>query len=584
VLKALHKKPEGRYQSVEQMVEALCKATDRPVPDWVREGRVEPLPPEEKVRPERQVLRPVRRPRLALFGALAIVCLLLLGGWFIHQNQRRQQAAMHYNRGVIYLNGGSWEVAIYEFDQALAIDSGYEDAVEKRAEAQKQLELKSLLEKADDLYADADWAACVEKLEQMRELDPDYDRVKAKLFDAHRNYGQVLVEDDQLSQAVEQFDKAMELDPESAEVQAERNLLTAYLEGVAAHNAGQWEDAIESLTEVYDSRTDFKKTRELLYTAYVKRGQELVEAGDVEEGNACCEAALEIKPGGSEALVCLRGVEDQQYLAHVSKGNELLDDGQLDKARAEFEKALDIQPGGAEAQACLDEVYEAHVAKGNELLDDCKLDEAQAECEEALDIQSGGAEAQACLDKVNELKTPQAILIANAKSDYSRTQGYNNWYYMCWVDRGWEEMPWDVGDNHWQCRYDINIKRTPRGISDQIRFYDDRGHPGPHELAARVWQSPISDQIKITGTARKEDTRGGDGVTVKIMHNSRQLWEERITYYDNVGEAFNLYTTVQKGDKIYFIIGSGGRGDATYDLTYLNPSIYAITDKCQTAE
>jgi hypothetical protein len=260
----------------------------------------------------------------------------------------------------------------------------------------------------------------------------------------------------------------------------------------------------------------------------------------------------------------------------------LLDDGQLDKARAEFGKALDIQPGGAEAQAGLDEVYEAHVAKGNELLNDCKLDEAQAECEEALDIQPGGAEAQACLDKVNELRTPQAILIANAKSDYSRTQGYENWYYMAWFGSGWQEMPWDPGDMHWQWGYDISIKDTIG--EDQIRWYDDRGHPGTHQEVARVWQSPISGQIKITGQARKEDTRGGDGVTVKIMHNSRQLWAARIHPHDNIGEAFHLYTTVQKGDKIYFVIGNGGRGDTTYDLTYFNPSIYSITDKCSTTE
>jgi tetratricopeptide (TPR) repeat protein len=566
---------------------------------------------------------------LATFGIAIVVCLLFTGGFFAYRGYRRQQAAVHYNRSIVYLANESWDLAIYEFDQALAIDPTYEDAAEKRAEAQKQLALKSLMAKADDLCPDADWAACVEKLEQVREPDPDYGRVETKLFEAYRNYGQALMEIDDLSGAVEQFDKALELDPEAAEVRAIRDLVDAYQKGEVAYNNEEWKIAIDALAYVHSTDANFKDTQDLLYMAYVKYGQELVQAGNVEEANDCAQKALHIRPGGSEALACLEEVEYQQYLAHVDKCNKLLDDGKLDEAQAEFEEALDIQPGGAEAQAGLDKVYEARVAKGDELLKEGKLDEAQAEFERALDIKSDGTEAQAGLDEVydahvakghdlldgckckeakaefdkardikpdgteaqdgldryvDDCEEPQFSLMANAKNDHSSTQGYNNWYYMCWVDRdkGWEEMPWDIEDKHWQCRWEPGGTRE---ISDQIRFSDDgTGHPGPHEYAALVWQSPISGQIKIAGEARQEDTRGGDGVEVKIVHNSRQLWEVRIPCYDGKGKAFNLEITVQKGDKLYFVIGSGGAGDPTYDKTYFNPSIYLMTYKCRPPE
>lgn len=533
VLRALNKKPEGRYQSVEQMVEALCKAANRPVPNWVEKACVEP-PTREESRPG-LVFPPIGRQGLAIWGALAIVCLLFLGGWFVYRNHRRQQAAMHYNRGVIYLNGGSWEVAIYEFDQALAIAPGYEDAVEKRAEAQKQLELKSLLEKADDLYADADWAACIEKLEQVGELDPSYDRVETKLFDAYHNYGQALVEDDQLSQALEQFNKALELNPVSTEVQAERDLIAAYLEGVAAYNDGRWEDAIESLTKVYDSQADFKKTRELLYTAYVRRGQELVEAGNTEEGNACCGQALKIKPGGSEASACLKSIEGQQYSAHV--------------------------------------------ARGNELLGDCKLDEAQAEFEKAQAINPYGAEAKAGLEQVEQLRTSQVSLITDTQSDYSGTQGHKNWYYLEWIGTSWQQMPWDPGDGYYEHGYNPAIGKSVEGR--YIRMERRDIHPGKGIPVARKWVSTVAGEIRIAGTVRKGDTRCGDGVRVRIVHNSQQLWSTHVPYYDSRGEAFTIDREVQQGDEIYFIVDDGGSHSPECDRTYFDASIYLVSYQCK---
>lgn len=533
VLKALDKKPEARYQNVEQMVEALCKAANRPVPEWVGKAHVEP--PTRRESRVGLVFPRVGRQGLAILGVLAIVCLLLLGGWFAYQSHRSQQAAMHYNRGVIYLNGGSWEVAIYEFDQALAINPGYKDAVAKRAEAQKQLELKSLLEKADDLYAEADWAACIEKLEQIRELDPSYDRVGTKLFDAYHNYGQALVEEDQLSQAVEQFDKALKLNPESSEVQAKRDLITAYLKGVAAYNNGQWEDAIESLAKVYDSQADFKKTQELLYTAYVRRGQELVEAGSIEEGNACCEQALKIRPGGSEASACLKSIEGQQYSAYV--------------------------------------------AKGNELLNNCKLDEAQAEFEKARAINPDGAEVKAGLEQVEQLRTPQLSLITNTQSDYSSTQGHKNWYYLELIGTSWQLMPWDPQDGYYEHGYDPNLGKSPEGRYIRIERHDI--HPGLGLPVGRKWVSSVSGEIKITGTVRKVDTRCGDGTRVRVVHNSQQLWSTYLPYYDSRGETFTLNRVVQRGDAIYFIVDDGGSYSPECDRTYFDASIYLVSYQCK---
>jgi tetratricopeptide (TPR) repeat protein/predicted Ser/Thr protein kinase len=620
ILRALEKAPGARYQTVEEFVAALCEATRQPLPDWVEEARVKrPSKITTALRPK--VTRRMGKSGLATFGIVIVVGLLTVGGFFAYRWYRGPQAAVHYSRGIVYLTQEQWALAINEFDEVLRIDPTYKDAAEKRDEAQKQLDLVILTKKCDDLYAKADWLNCILRCEEVRDLDSDYDQVEKKLFDAYYNYCLALVETDDLSGAVEQCNEALELDPEAAEVQAIRDKIDAYWKGKVAYNNEEWKIAIDALAYVYNTDPNFKDTQDLLYMAYVKYCHELVEAGNLEEARDCCEKALHIRPRGSEASACREEVENEQYLALVDKGNELLKRGKLDEAQAAFEEALDIQSRGAEAQDSLDKVYEARVDKGNDLLDDGKLDEAQAAFEEALDIQSRGAEAQDGLDKVYEAhvanghellddckckeakdefdkaldiksggieaqdgvdryvddcEEPRFIPITNSKDDYSGTQGYKNWYYLELIGTSWQQMPWDSGDGYYEHGYIPDIGSV-EGRYIQIRQY--LMHPGPDIPVARKWVSPVPREIRIKATVRKDDTGGGDGVGVRIMHNSQQLWSTYLHYRDSVGKTFTEDRKVQQGDEIYFIVDIGG--SPLHDQTYFDASIYEVSYKCR---
>lgn len=250
ILKALEKASGARYQTVEEFVAALCEATRQPLPDWVEEARVK-RPSKITTALKAELTRRVGKSGLAIFGIVVVVCLLSISGFFAYREYRRQQAAVHYNRGNVYFASEQWDLAIYEFDQALAVDHTYEEAAEKKAEAQKQRDLDILERKADDLYADADWPAYIELIE--KELGRDYDQVEEKLLRAYYQYGRALVEDNQLTNAIKHFDKALELDPEATEIQAIRDLVAAYQEGRKAYDNDEWENAIDALARVYDT-------------------------------------------------------------------------------------------------------------------------------------------------------------------------------------------------------------------------------------------------------------------------------------------------------------------------------------------
>ena len=144
-----------------------------------------------------------------------------------------------------------------------------------------------------------------------------------------------------MGRAIEDFNKAIELDPENAN--------TYYFRGHAYHNKGDHDRAIE----------DYNKTIELdpeNANAYCNRGLVYGRKGEYDWSIEDCNKSLELKPDNADAYF-YRG------LAFGGKG-------ELDQAIADYNKSLELKPVNADAYLCRGLAYREE-GKYNRSIKDC---------------------------------------------------------------------------------------------------------------------------------------------------------------------------------------------------------------------
>jgi len=174
-------------------------------------------------------------------------------------------------------------------------------------------------------------------------------------FVALNNLGVVLFNRGKVNEAMEEFQKSLEVEPENAEVL--NNL------GNALATKGSDEAAItqyEKALEIQPAYAD----------AHYDLGKVLRKEGRLDEAVAQYRKALEIAPEHVDALNNL--------------GNALALKGEDAAAIAQYKKALEIQPGQAAA----------HYNLGNVLVKDGRLNEAVAQYRQALEINPDQLDAQ----------------------------------------------------------------------------------------------------------------------------------------------------------------------------------------------
>lgn len=167
--------------------------------------------------------------------------------------------------------------------------------------------------------------------------------------------------------------------------------------------ARDWKQAIGLIGQILTIDPHYAGMAEKLYSARVNYGYQLLAEGNVGGATTQFNLALEIKPGGEEALAGIEqasatpppiltpieelaqrlhepwtaenwpevislieqilaldpnydDMTEKLYAAHVNYGYRLAAEGQLEEAKAEFIRALDIKPDGAEALAGLREL------------------------------------------------------------------------------------------------------------------------------------------------------------------------------------------------------------------------------------
>ena len=146
-----------------------------------------------------------------------------------------------------------------------------------------------------------------------------------------------------------------------------------------------------------------------------------------------------------------------------------------------------------------------------------------------------------------------------AREDFSSIQSQSNWHYQEWTGSSYRDMRFNTKTNAWQ------------GSKELCLLGPDWAHPDGDREPARKWVSPVAATVTIVGNAHDTNSGCGDGVVVRILKGSAELWSKTIANGDTKGYDFNLQVPVQVDDTIYFTVSM--RGDPGCDSTYFNPSI-----------
>jgi hypothetical protein len=148
------------------------------------------------------------------------------------------------------------------------------------------------------------------------------------------------------------------------------------------------------------------------------------------------------------------------------------------------------------------------------------------------------------------------------ESGFSNVQGQNNWKYLTRSGDAYSEMTWNDGDQRWHGANTYSLVWKPAQL-----------HPDGVDTVL-AWTAPHSGTVVIEGTPRKANT-GYDGVNVRILKNSEQLWPasgwQKVEGNDTRGVSHSVTIDVNEGDVIYFELNQNGNNYA--DETYWNPTV-----------
>jgi protein O-mannosyl-transferase len=199
----------------------------------------------------------------------------------------------------------------------------------------------------------------VKQFQKALEINPN-DR------DAHTDLGMVLDGIGRLDEAIVQYQKALKIDPDN--VEAHNNLgNTLFRKGQLGEAIAQYQMAVKINPENAEAQGNL--------------GAALFQNGQFDEAMAQYQKALEINPNYAEA--------------HNNLGNALLQNGQLDRAIEEFQKAIEINPKFAQAHGNL----------GLAFFRLGQLEDAISECQKALRLDPSLGAVRETLAKAKALES-----------------------------------------------------------------------------------------------------------------------------------------------------------------------------------
>ncbi len=185
-------------------------------------------------------------------------------------------------------------------------------------------------EALDAAWDSKDWKLAIDLVEQILALEPDRADMTEKLYAAYVNYGDQLLAEGDPDEAKAQFKQALEIKPDGPEAQVGLERADAWappvatptstpartmtVEGQLAKSldepwaAKDWPTVVGIIQQILVINPDYDDMTEKLYAAHVNYGRQLAAEGRLEEAKAEFTRALEVKPGGGEAVAELEAL------------------------------------------------------------------------------------------------------------------------------------------------------------------------------------------------------------------------------------------------------------------------------------
>ena len=287
------------------------------------------------------------------------------------------QSIVYSYRGHTYGQGGDYDLAIADYDQAIKLRPDYAEAY---------------LSRGGVYDAKGEYDRAIADYDQAIKLRPDY-------AEAYSNRGIVYKARGEYDRAIADYDQAIKLQPDLA--------VPYYNRGVAFADRGDHDQAIANYTEaiklqpdlavaysnrgaVYDAKgeydraiADFNKAIKLqpdLAVAYANRGGVYGAKGEYDRAIADCNQAIKLQP--------------DLAVAYGNRGGVYSAKGEYDRAIADCNQAIKLQPDYPEAYLSRGGVYDA---KG-------EYDRAIADYDQAIKLRPDYAEVYSNRGNVHRTK------------------------------------------------------------------------------------------------------------------------------------------------------------------------------------
>jgi tetratricopeptide (TPR) repeat protein len=265
------------------------------------------------------------------FGVLGLALTGFRDGQRDRDLATQREAAIHYERGQVYLEVGWYQMAEAEFEAALRLAPNYADARDKLQTAQAEQTItpsptpspsstptstpvvptstpavvvlpvsQVLFEEGREHYANQEWDQAISKLEQLRAEDITFqaDQVNEMLFDSYHSYGLELEQQDMVESAIRQYSRALDIrrDPEVETLRRRADLYRSALDVWSVN----WESTVNYLTALHLLAPDYKDTADRLYQASIEYAEIVVRQERYCAAAELYEQALEIRGEDAE--------------------------------------------------------------------------------------------------------------------------------------------------------------------------------------------------------------------------------------------------------------------------------------------
>jgi tetratricopeptide (TPR) repeat protein len=255
----------------------------------------------------------------------AVLALAAAAGYTAGKSDRDRAAATaqfvelnrQYQLGLEDMDAGRHTLAIQRFEFILALDPDFPNAADRLAEARAASSpetatpalptptpiitvgpqtAQTLFGEAEAAYNSGDWETTLQKLNALRVIDPEHERVAVRkmLFDSLRNRGIDHINAGKLELGLIDLDQASKIGALDAEAQQYQQWATIYITGVSYWGLN-WPRTIETFTVLHTIAPYFRDTITRLRDAHLAYASQLDSAGDPCNAVTHYVAALELR-------------------------------------------------------------------------------------------------------------------------------------------------------------------------------------------------------------------------------------------------------------------------------------------------